>query len=192
MKKLFLVAGMIALSCTAFAQDMSYGVRAGLNMANVSGDDVDDSDPRMGAVIGGFVNFALTEKISIQPELQYSMQGATLKLGDLESDLTLDYLNVPVLAGYSIMEGLSVQTGPQLGLLLSAEQEDFQDGEMEDVKDNFTSTDFAWVIGGSYDLNNLNFSVRYNMGLASVGEEVGGESNDIKNGVIQLSVGYRF
>ena len=191
MKKLFLVAGMIALSCTAFAQDLTYGVRAGLNVANISGDDApDDTDARMGAAVGGFVNYALTEKISIQPELQYSMQGATLKAGDLESDLNLDYLNVPVLVGYNLMEGLNVLTGPQLGLLLSAEAD--LDGETSDVKDDYKSTDVAWAIGGSYDLNNLNFNLRYNMGLTSIGEEVDGESADVKNGVIQFAVGYRF
>ncbi len=202
MKKLFLIASVVAMTCTGFAQEMTFGAKAGLNLANVSGDDVgDDAEMLIGAFVGGYANFAITEKISIQPELVFSMQGNKDTSTDeddneVETETKMNYINIPVMAGYQVMEGLNLHTGPQLGILLSAEDEDGND-----MKDFAKSTDVAWAIGGSYKMDNLSFDIRYNMGLTSIREddeyeneleEMVTEEYDIKNSVIQFSVGYSF
>ncbi len=191
MKKLFFIAGMVAMTCTGFAQDMTFGAKAGLNLADFSGDDSEDSEMLAGAFVGGYVNFSMTDKISIQPEVMFSMQG--MKMDDVETKL--NYINIPVMAGYQVMEGLNVHTGPQIGLLMTAEDEDGND-----MKDGFKSTDVAWALGGSYSMNKLSFDIRYNFGLTEIYESTEVEfegvvettESDAKNAVIQFAVGYSF
>ena len=63
---------MLAISTTVQAQKV--GVRAGINISNVSGDA--DTKPLTGFYAGVFKEITLVpELVYLQPELQYSMQG---------------------------------------------------------------------------------------------------------------------
>ncbi len=180
MKKLLLCAAIAVFAmCNVNAQEMKFGVKAGVNFASLGGDDSDGLDGLTSFHVGGVLNIGVSEKFSVQPELVYSAQGASYDGGDLK----LDYLNIPVLAKVMVADGFSIEAGPQIGFLLSAKD----DGE--DVKDFLKSTDFSGAVGVSYQMETgLNFAVRYNFGLGNI---VDGEG-DLKNNVIQLSVGYFF
>ncbi len=192
MKKLFFIAGMVAMTCTGFAQDMTFGAKAGLNLANIVGDDAgDDNTMMMGIFAGGYANFAMTDQLSIQPELVFSMQGTTEETEFGDVDYNLNYINIPVMAMYEVMDGLNLRTGPQLGILMSAEA-DF-DGETVDIKDDLSSIDFSWGFGAGYSMEQgLSFDVRYNYGLTSIEDPEEGDGGDVFNGVIQMAVGYNF
>ncbi|TYP98830.1 outer membrane protein with beta-barrel domain [Tenacibaculum adriaticum] len=204
MKKLLLSIAMVAFGLTANAQEVKFGAKAGLNIANVSG-DVENNDARTSFHVGGVAEIKISDKFSLQPELVYSAQGLTSELEETFDDgtnvvtikadgtLKLDYLNVPVIAKYYVAEGLSLEAGPQIGFLLSAKQKVEFEGESDeqDVKDNFSSIDFGLNFGAGYKLENgLNFGARYNLGLTNVLDTEGDES--VKNGVFQISVGYFF
>ena len=74
MKKIFLLIVMAGSFAAAKAQ-ISYGVKGGLNVANIGGEDIDDNKAKLGFHLGGFVGVSIAENISIQPELVYSLQG---------------------------------------------------------------------------------------------------------------------
>ena len=77
MKRIFLTVSLCALfAAGAFAQGMSGGLKAGLNLSNFAGDDVDGTDMRIAYHVGGFVNFGLTDALSLKPELLYNSIGA--------------------------------------------------------------------------------------------------------------------
>lgn len=189
MKKILLSAvAVMAFGITAQAQDIAFGVKAGLNIADLGG-DAETSGSRAGLHIGGLAEFKLTETFSVQPELLYSMQGAKADNGaGGEFDVNLDYINVPIMAKYYIMEGLSIEAGPQIGFLMSA------DVDGEDADDDYKSIDFALNGGVAYDLPmGVFFQARYSAGLSSIAEDVEGlESVDTMNNVISFSVGYKF
>ncbi|QYJ68229.1 porin family protein [Flavobacterium litorale] len=189
MKKILLSAvAVIALGVTAQAQEIKFGVKAGLNIADLGG-DAETNGSRTGLHIGGLAEFKLTETFSVQPELVYSMQGAKSDNGvGGEFDLNLDYINVPIMAKYYVMEGLSIEAGPQIGFLMGAEF----DGN--DVKDNYKSIDFGLGGGVAYDLPmGVFFQARYYAGMSSITEDIEGvETVDTMNNVISLSVGYKF
>jgi len=132
---------------------------------------------------GALIKAPLTDALSVQPEVVYSGQGIK---GD-GGKLALNYINIPVLLTYTMPQGLFFQTGPQLGILLSAKAKG-DDGTTEDVKDAFKTTDFAWVFGTGFLIPDVNFgfNVRYNLGISSLGKE-GGTS---KNSVFQVGVFY--
>src|SRR5690554_180271 len=131
---------------------------------------------------------------------------------DLEGKAKYSYINVPIMAKYYITENFAFEAGPYVGFLMSAEAE--AEGTMtaagitqtesttEDMKDYSNSIDFGVGVGASFNLDNGFFvGARYNLGLTKMGKEysetVEGfeytvEAADIKNGVIQVSVGFKF
>lgn len=190
MKKITLSIIAVLVFGFANAQETKFGVKAGVNFANLGGDSK-DTKTLVGFQVGGFTEIKLTEKFAIQPELLYSAQGAKNEDSfggeTLKYDTKLSYLNIPVMAKYFITEAFSVEAGPQIGILLSAKI----DGE--DFKDETKSIDFGVNFGTEYDFTeNFSAGLRYNLGLSNIND--GEVSDDIKvnNSVFSLSLGYKF
>ena len=117
MKKLFLVAAIAVFGFTsANAQEVNFGAKAGVNMATITGDDVDDTKSKTSFHIGAVAEIAISDKFSVQPELLYSAQGTKADEGDEE--LKIDYINLPIIAKYYVAEGFSIEAGHQVGFLM--------------------------------------------------------------------------
>lgn len=182
MKKILLFIVMAGSFAAASAQ-ISYGVKGGLNVSNIGGEDIEDNKAKIGFHLGGFVNVPVAEKISIQPELVYSAQGVKF---DDDAKYNFSYLNIPALARYSFAAGFYAETGPQLGFLVSARAK--QEGEKSNVKDYFKKTDFSWALGVGYlTQSNIGVSARFNFGLSKLDED--GEAK-IFNRVFQVGMFY--
>jgi len=187
MKKIILTAVFaVGVLLSANAQKIEYGVKAGLNLSTLVGDGGDGFDSRTSFHIGGILNYEISEKFAIQPELFYSAQGADFNDEFLDgATFRLDYINIPILADYTFAEGFSAQFGPQIGFNINSEVE--FDGDTEDV-DDFETVDIGVVGGLQYTLEQgIFFQARYSIGLNDVAEDA-----DAKNGVLGLSVGYKF
>ena len=173
MKKIILsVVALMAFGyANAQSSDMKFGVKAGFTSSNFTGDA--ESDGTTGFYVGGLADFMVTENFHVQPELLYSMEGA--------KDAKLTYLRIPIMAKYYIMEGLSLQAGPELA---------FVAGGDSDIKDNVKSLDYGLGIGGGYELSSgLMFDARYNLGLANIVKEGDGK---IGTASFNIGLGYRF
>lgn len=194
MKKLLLVAAIAALTFTTTnAQGISFGAKVGANFASLTGDDVGDLDGRTSLLIGAVVNIGISEFFAVQPEVIYSAQGFTDSVGGVDLTGKLDYILIPVLADFTIAEGLSLQGGPQIGINITDEID--VDGETEEI--GAESVDFSAVIGAQFKLPmGLFFQARYAIGLSNVipDEEFGGETFtfDAKNAVLSVVVGWFF
>ncbi len=188
MKRVLFIAAIAALSVSAFSQ-AKIGVKAGLNFAKISGDDVEGLDEsRTSGVFGLFTKIDITESIAFQPELLYSMQGGK----DNDGTYKLDYFNLPFLMKFYVVEGFSINAGPQIGFLASAKLKIEEDnlGIEADVKDDFKAIDFALSLGIGYETEmGLCFDARYNIGLSDIPEV---DNTNAKNGVLQFTVGYTF
>jgi hypothetical protein len=99
---------------------------------------------------------------------------------------------IPVLLRYNINEMLSLHVGPQFGILVKAEEE--FDGDTEDIKDDFKSSDISGAFGVEVDLPiKLGVGVRYVLGLSNVVADDGSFGDaELKNGVIQVYAKFRF
>lgn len=187
-KVIFTVAAVFAFGF-ANAQDkagpdstMSFGVKGGLNVASLSNSD--DAKSLIGFHVGGFGEFMLTEQFAIQPEVMFSTQGASYDGGDLK----LNYINIPVMAKFYVTEAISVEAGPQIGFLMTAE-----DTDGEDVKDQANSTDFGVGFGVAYNLTeNMFLGARYTIGLNDIQKDLAPGEDGMQNGVLQASFGYKF
>ena len=69
----------------------------------------------------------------------------------------MNYLLASVMAKYTFSSGLSLETGPQLGFLLSAKEK--YDGDTDNIKDAFKGTSFFWNFGLGYQLPAKNWGV---------------------------------
>ncbi|MBP93710.1 MAG: hypothetical protein CMC55_06290 [Flavobacteriaceae bacterium] len=223
MKKLFLSTAIAFFSfATLSAQDVRFGVKGGVNFANVAGDygytgfdeAYGDSEMKVGFHIGGLAELKLSDKFALQPELLFSSQGYKSNYFDFDDrkvdyNVNLSYVNIPIMAKFFPIEGLSIEAGPQVGFLVSAKDEFndyendlFDDDEDIDTKDLYKTIDFGLNFGVSYELpSGLFFSARYNLGLSKVDDEdyyddIDGDfglfSFSRKNRVIQLSAGFMF
>ncbi len=204
MKKILLL--MIILSFvfigTLPAQGMGFGVKGGMNMAKFTGDDADfegeaDAGSVFGATVGGFASFNLGDKLAIQPEILFTQKGSSYELSEegLEflMDFKMNWLDIPVLAVFKVMDNLSVFAGPFLELYLSGKidmeisylgesESDSEDIESEDI----SSPGFGLIFGGTYMVtDNIGVEARYAMGLTSMDEH-----ESLKNSGLQVLVNY--
>lgn len=199
MKKLLLSAfAVCAFAFTSNAQDsdksssgldVTFGAKAGVNLANMAG-DIEDNDMKVGFHVGGMAELAFSDKFAVQPELVFSTQGYQYDVADETVKANFSYINLPVMAKYFVTEGLSLEAGPQVGFLVDAQYK--ADGDSLDI-DDASSVDFGMNFGAGYKLDNgLNFSARYNLGLSNTYDGPGKDDYKVSNTVIQFSVGYFF
>lgn len=169
------------------AQDITFGAKAGLNLSTLQ---PELTDSRTSFHLGGVAEISISDEFSVQPELLYSGHGAKDQNDSDNNEIyRVDYLAVPILAKYYVFDALSIEAGPQLGFLLSAERED--NGETEDIKDITKGTDFGLAFGLGYKLDNgLNFGIRYFLG--SDVNDIDEDTDEFKNRVLQISAGYFF
>lgn len=71
MKKILVIVVFVFIASYSYAQDIKYGVKAGLNLTNIVGDDVEDADIKAGLYFGGFLNTPISERLFFQPELLF-------------------------------------------------------------------------------------------------------------------------
>lgn len=186
MKKLLFIAAIAGLTLTtANAQGISFGVKAGVNFANVTGDDIDSADGRTSLQAGAVVNIGVSELFSVQPEVVFSAQGFKTSDAGVDTVGMLNYINVPVMADFVIAEGFSLQGGPQFGFNIGDDIE--VDGENVGSLDA-ESIDIGAGIGAQYKLPmGLFFQARYTIGLTDIVEDV-----NVKNSVLGIAAGWFF
>jgi hypothetical protein len=176
------------VSAGVFAQGVSGGVKAGLNLANqtFSGNGYTTSPSFLpGLHAGVYLTAMFSDHLGLQPELLYSGQGA--KSGS--EKLKMTYITVPILLRYNVNSIVSFHAGPQVGILASAK--DKVGSNSTDIKDQFKSSDISVAAGVGIDLPvKLNFNFRFIKGLSDI-NNVDNSSIKMKNYTLQLSVGYK-
>ena len=207
MKKIILSSLLVLAFGFTYAQKAEFGIKGGINSSNFSGDTEGvDFKPRVGFNVGAFAAIKLSEKITLQPEILFSTQGA--KAENVSADVNgvnytadiefnLSYINVPVMFKYYVADKFNLEAGPQIGFLTSAETSTKVDGFNQtvdqDAKDYFESVDFGFNLGAGYDFTNkISAGIRYNIGLSNVWKTQPGDNSESQNSVLSLSVGYKF
>ena len=113
MKKTAISFLSLFLILTAKAQEVHFGLKGGLNIAQLHFDDNQiSSDSKIGLHLGVLAHIHASKKWAVQPELLYSLEGAQ-KVGNSATNYNLNYLNVPVLLQYMFDNGFRLEGGPQ-------------------------------------------------------------------------------
>ena len=175
-KILMTTAALVGLTFAANAQSdaIKYGVKAGYQSTNFS---EGEGDARSAFYVGGLVDLPVQGNFHVQAELLYSAEGNKYEIGSVEFKNHVDYLRIPVLAKYYVMEGLALQAGPNFGFKIAEE-----DG-ME-----VNGFDFGLSGGATYEFPmGLFIDARYNAGMTKIAD-----GTDAKNQGFAVGLGYRF
>ncbi len=193
MKKGVIVVLLVLGSISAFSQaQVAIGIKGGLNFANIDASSLNAAyNSRTGYHGGAFVLVKLG-KIGIQPELIYSKQGSTVRINSTDIESNYDYFNIPIVLKLYTVAGINIQVGPQFGFASGNIPYTEVNGQGQTVTlyDKLKGSDISAALGLGWDAPfGLTFDARYNLGLTKINE--GLLAKDVKNQVIQISVGYK-
>lgn len=156
--------GLMVLGFTAAQAQTEFrtGVRGGLNISTI--EDIEASS-KAGMYVGVFGNIKFSKFYSLQPELNFSMQGANdvylssnyfPETNGGKDDIPLNYLGLAVMNKFNF-KSFFLQVGPSVDFLVN-----------ESVY-NSSTMDLSLNVGLGYDItNNLSVEGRYKVGVADV------------------------
>lgn len=200
MKKIFLSLLMI-LPCYLFAQ---IGIKAGVNFAKVSNSSDINSSNKSGFHVGLFLAPASKKILSSRTELLFSRQGYDYKNGTKTGDVDLDYIQMGQLMSINITKYFSLMFGAQTAYLISAQVDSGNstgtgNPGYDKIMDLYNRVDYGYAVGVEvHPVAGLIIGARYNVSLAKVYKDIQSfqapsfTSEDAKNNVVQISVGWRF
>jgi hypothetical protein len=192
--KLIFSFALILLAELSFAQ-FNIGIKAGANISKIDGKSFKD-EFSYGYLLGGFAEIGLGKKFSIQPEVLFNQYQtkvdsnftsvyqnafAATKSGEVK----LNYLSLPVLLNYKLSKGVSLQAGPQFGILMNKDKNMLENG-----KEAFNNGDLSVLGGLELKLSKFRIGGRYGIGLNNINEIDNKEK--WKSQAFQLALGLSF
>lgn len=193
MKKitLFLAAALLLMATGASAQSLNLGVKAGATLGKIDGQPFKDGY-NLGVHAGFFADLGIGEKWGIQPEVLFNQTKTQVRsssdVGDVLNQGTkghLNYLSIPILLNFKPAKILTIQAGPQFGILMNKDNSLVENG-----KEAFKSGDFAIDLGAQLNLGGFKVYGRYNIGLSDTRVSDVTDKSKWTNQQIQLGIGY--
>lgn len=193
-----IMAAFMVAAVTANAQgevgSLTIQPKIGMNLASViNGKEIGGNKTKtlVGMVGGIEAEYVVANKFSVALGALYSKQGCAFDVPYDYNHLSLDYLNIPIVANYYIIPGLAIKAGIQPSFLMGAKDKwkDNGDSDSEDVKKHLKTFDLAIPLGASYEYKNVVFDVRYNLSVLRLNKN--DWDKNIRNSVIQFTLGYK-
>jgi len=204
-KTIIVITSVFALAATGFAQNTSFGVKAGITHNSVTykveaeEEKVQIEGSNAGFYVGGIANIRLSENFTLQPNLLFIMKGGGMNIG-ADATISTMHIDVPVNFLYT-NNGFFIGAGPNFSYALNGkiklEGEESVDIFDEDESDFFYMKKFelgANVLMGYTFPNGITVSANYTPGISNIAAYDGGEDVDIKshNKMFGISIGYMF
>ena len=212
-----ITCAVIAFSMTTqYYSQATFGVRAGLNLAKLSGKnfDIDGLDIKTlpSFNLGLITELGVSESFFVESGLYISGKGTKAEIdlgvgiGKTTQTFSALYLEIPLNASFKADLGgamLNVFAGPYFAIALSGKnkienpsalssldsEEDLKFGT--DVADDAKRTDFGLNFGAGVQFESIVVRAQYGLGLTNLDPE-GDSDFEMKNGVIGISLGYMF
>ncbi|MEJ0102127.1 MAG: porin family protein [Bacteroidota bacterium] len=192
--KLICLATVMFISHAMMAQ-FHIGIKAGTNMTKVEGKSF-KQEFKYGYHLGAFAEIGLGNKFFLQPEVLFNQYSTTVDSNfshiyegvvnsSSQRDVKLNYLTVPILLNYKLLGPISIQAGPQFGVLIDQSKTLLQNGGQA-----FKNGDFSLLAGVQVKLAMLRVTGRYSVGLNNINDI--DDQDKWKNQNLQLSVGLAF
>ncbi len=185
--KILSIALLLFISSSAFSQGLSFGIKGGATLGKMTGQAFKDQFT-LGYHVGAFATVGFG-KFGIQPEVLFNQTNVDTASNFSQvyqfnhvDKIQLKALTIPILLNYDLNKIITLQAGPQFGILIDNNKNFVQNG-----KDAFKSGNFSLV--GGVQLHLLKFRVygRFIGGLTDLNNV---QSSDTwKTSAIQLGVG---
>ena len=199
-----LIVLAVAMTMTAQAQGIKFGVKGGLNITKMSfSEDVFKSDNKVGFFVGPALKISLPAGFGVDVAALYDERSADVTGGYKAEDSKLvvntdgetikqKSIQVPVNLryniGFSSLVGLYLALGPQFGFPVADKVFDTDFGEYR-LKDANLSINFG---AGVYVLGHLEIGFTYNLAAGKSGEFKNWDDVDTHNHAWQISAAYYF
>lgn len=166
---------------TSAAAEVHYGIKAGVNFAELWGNDaLPESDRKVGYSVGAYAAFKVSKVLKLQPEMIWSLQG---EQSEENGRYKISYINVPLMLKWR--EGkFYTELGPQLGFLTVNTSKSVPDNlRLENVE----TIDFSINAGLGYAFEtDWSIGIRYCHGLTRLVAD-----RELRNNVIYLGIAHR-
>ena len=172
----------------------AFGLKAGLNVADLTGADAPvNTDPRLGFSGGLMADVPITPMFSVRPEVLYSQKGVSSSTNDVT--LAVDYIEIPVLVAATIPATetglmLGAYVGPALGVKVRESLNGF--GGLPNADNVFKSTDLGAAFGVTVGAGPFMIDGRYTVGLQDAIDSNVFNNNNARNAVFSFSGVYLF
>jgi hypothetical protein len=187
MQKLFFISLMVFTISQSIAQ-MSGGLKAGLNVndliiTNKHGlFSEEEFKTRFSFHAGSYVQNTFSDHFGWRIEMLFSNKGAIIEHEGVTAEVSLNYLNWPVLLVYTAGNKLDLEAGLEMGYMISGEEQ-------------YQSFDLGMDIGARYHVSDrLNLGLRYNLGFPFNFKlddpELTANPPSYQNSVLQFSLGF--
>lgn len=188
--KILLFAAMLFISSSLMAQGgFRLGIKGGAILGKMEGKAFKDQFT-LGYQIGGFATIPLGERLAIQPEVLFNQtnldtsdQFSEIYAFNDIADIQLRYLSIPIMINYNLNKYLTLQFGPQFGIMIDQDKSLLQNG-----KDAFKNEHFALAAGLQVNLMKFRVYGRFSGGLTDLDNV--GDKDTWKTQSIQLGVGF--
>lgn len=188
--KLLLLFAAFFVSAASMAQ-FHLGVKGGANITKVDGKSFKD-EFRYGYHLGGFAEIRMGNKFVLQPEVLFNQYATKLDSSfknvyqdvfDGNSNIKLNYISIPVVLNYKLIGSfLSLQAGPQFGILIDQSRTTLQNGA-----DAFKKGDLSMLAGLNFKVGAMRINGRYAIGLNNISDIT--DDNKWNSQGFQVSVG---
>ncbi len=189
--KLLTLLAVTLLSQAVMAQ-FHLGAKAGANITKIDGKAFKD-EFRYGYHLGGFMEVRMGNKLVLQPEVLFNQFTTSVDsnfsnvyhnaFNSSQSDRKLNYLSIPILLNYKLIGSfLSLQAGPQFGVMLNGDKNLLQNGG-----EAFSSGDFSMLGGVQFKIGMIRLNGRYMVGLNNLNDL--GNSEKWNSEGFQVSLG---
>jgi hypothetical protein len=182
-----------------------FGVKAGYNWSYVNGSKEGfKPDNRSGFMVSAFFAPASRTGKGFRSEIVFSRQGYSFDNGGKNTDVLNDYLYLPQLVTFNIGRFFQLQAGAQIGVLLNSKMSGSKDSTITGLMNR---VDYGFAAGVELNpVKGVLIGGRYNLGLGKLYKQYemsstnpnpfplpfNPETTNLKNGVVQFFVGYRF
>ena len=181
---ILIVSILVSIHVFGQTEQTKFGIKGGVNLATDGGD--------IGYQVGGFTAFNFTEKLSLRPEILFSLQHMDYDIqndnegagGPYTGSIKEYFISLPLLLKYKLIDNFEIAAGPQFGYIL--------DQDIKNNSDSFTlrsddwdkfefavASEVGYVISEEYRVG-----LRYIYGI--------NKRYDINTSLLQLSLEYKF
>lgn len=202
MKKIaLLLLVVVTTSLSAYSQSAFQGwtVKAGVNLSKIDGSSkmALESSYKVGFTAGFALDWKFTDVVGMSVDVLYSRQGGKTALGEVTVTENSNYINLPVMANFHIVEGLVAKVGIQPSWFISADDEIKGGGEApqeHDLLSAYKVMDFSIPVGICYEFKHrVSIELRYHFGLTDIVKEAPNFPDyKARNSYASLTLGYRF
>lgn len=186
----------------AQSNQFEFGIKGGANFSKYSGTlVVGDYNHKFGFYAGGFGNYSISDKLKIQPEVLFALQGSNFAFNDFRATpdsypidfktaITETTISIPIVLQYYVVNRFYLEDGPQVGIILDIKEKlksPSDDGDFGEIPiGDYDTFDFGLAAGLGYDLTeNLSLNFRYFLGL------IERDVIEMKSSVLNLGLEYK-